>query len=68
MNFRRRAVYYSHVNTNQNEAGGVLGANKTDFKVGSLTRDKDGCNEKRIHSGGSITVLNLYSLIAYYVL
>lgn len=40
-------VYYSHVNTNQNEAGGVLRANKTDFKVGSLTRDKDGCNEKK---------------------
>lgn len=53
-------VCYYHVNTNLNEAGVVvITANKIEFKVGSIARNKEGHSEKRIHSGGSVAILNL---------
>ena len=57
-------AYYYHVNINWNKAYVVVvTADKIDFKVESIIRDKAGCNKKRIHSGGSIAILNLEHLI-----
>lgn len=57
-------AYYYHVNINWNEAGvAVMTADKIYFKVESIIKDKEGCNKKRIHSRGSIAILNLEHLI-----